>query len=82
MSERSSGETILAFLLGGIIGAAIGVLYAPSSGKETRKKLKDVADDLRESVDEFVSDIKEKACDEKDRIESAVTAGKKAYEKK
>lgn len=82
MSERSSSETILAFLLGGIIGAAVGILFAPASGKETRKKIKEIADDLKEGIDEFVEDAGTKISEEKDKIKSAIEAGKKAYEKK
>lgn len=82
MSERSSGETILAFMLGGLIGAALGVLYAPASGKETRKKLNEVTDDIKEGFEDFVSDAKEHFTVEKEKIESVIDAGKKAYEKK
>lgn len=38
----------LSFILGGIIGAAIGVLYAPKAGKETREELWDWADNYLE----------------------------------
>jgi gas vesicle protein len=39
--ERDSGASsvILAFLLGGLTGAALALLYAPRSGKETRDLL-------------------------------------------
>jgi gas vesicle protein len=39
--DRDSGASsvILAFLLGGLTGAAIALLYAPRSGKETRDLL-------------------------------------------
>ena len=71
MSDRNSGETILAFLLGGFIGAAFGLLFAPKPGRETRQKLKllidelgekaeDLFEDGRDKVDGFVSDVKDK----------------------
>jgi gas vesicle protein len=82
MSERSSGETLLAFILGGIIGAALGVIYAPAAGKETRKRLNEVGDEIKEGLDDFVSDAKERFSVEKEKIESVIDAGKKAYEKK
>ena len=34
-----SGNTLLALVLGGAIGAAAGILYAPDSGEKTRKNL-------------------------------------------
>jgi len=63
-----------AFLVGGLIGAGIALLYAPKSGRETRKdiakaarKVKkeavEIVEDTIESVNEFVSDVKDKAGD-------------------
>ena len=60
MSDRSSGEVVLAFLLGGIVGACVGVLFAPSSGKETRKKLKDMAEDIGEKAEGMFGEGKDK----------------------
>jgi len=60
MSEKNSSGTVLAFILGGLIGAALGVLYAPGSGKETRKKIKNLTGDLIDNAGDFVEDVKEK----------------------
>jgi gas vesicle protein len=93
MSENNnSGEVILAFILGGIIGAVAGILYAPRSGKETREKLVGMGEDLAEKFEgvtdevknkakHFVSEGKEKINSQKERLEEAFEAGKKAYEK-
>ncbi len=35
------GDNLLAFIGGAIIGAAAAILFAPESGSETRKKIKD-----------------------------------------
>ena len=93
MSDRNSGEVMLAFVLGGIIGAAVGILYAPRSGKDTRKKLKDISEDLSEKIGDvgeevkskskqIIAEGKEKIISSKDRIEEAIEAGRKVFEKK
>jgi gas vesicle protein len=93
MSERNASDVVLAFIIGGLVGAAVGILYAPGAGKETRKKLKDMADDLTDTVEDIGGDVKHKAQQilseskeklraEKDRIEDAIEAGKSAYQKK
>lgn len=37
--DRGSGSVLFAFLLGGVTGAALALLYAPRSGRETREML-------------------------------------------
>lgn len=60
-----------AFLIGGLIGSFIALLYAPQSGKRTRrdisktaKKAKrhanEIAEETIESISSFVEDITEK----------------------
>lgn len=41
------------FLFGALVGAGIGVLFAPKSGKETRAELKEKFDDLVKKVKEL-----------------------------
>lgn len=60
MSEKNSSGLALAFILGGLIGAALGVLYAPSSGKETRKKIKNISGEVIDNASEFIEDVKGK----------------------
>jgi len=49
-SGCSTGCTILAFFIGGLVGAGVALLLAPQSGKETRQKIKELADDAKEKV--------------------------------
>jgi gas vesicle protein len=77
-----------AFLLGGLLGAGIALLYAPKSGRETRKDISKAAkrvkrdavelvEDTIQSVDEFVGEVKEKASDIIERgVELSDTAKK------
>jgi len=63
-----------AILIGGLIGAAIALLYAPKSGRETRKDIAraarraknstvDLIEDTIDDVNDFVNDLREKAAD-------------------
>jgi len=67
MSEESPAPTsgFKIFAVGALIGAGIALLYAPRSGKETRKLLtkkaqllKDKAQDTVEHAQEFIKDRK------------------------
>ena len=61
----NSGNTFLALLAGAAIGAGIGLLYAPDSGEETRRRLGDNArkaqDNLNRRYRETSSNLGEKA---------------------
>lgn len=65
-NEQNNGlATILAFFTGFIAGAALGLLYAPNSGAETREKVRQTSTDVKNQTVEFaqqtVSAIKEGA---------------------
>ena len=62
----SSGSVFVAFAVGALVGAAVALLYAPSAGEETRRKL---ARKARESRDTIGS-----------AVETAVERGREVYE--
>jgi len=49
--------------IGAAIGAAIGVLYAPKAGKETREDLLNSAREAKEKAAEYVEQGRQKAAD-------------------
>lgn len=61
------------FLLGACVGAGIALLFAPASGKETRKLLKERIIYLKKKLDEIEpDDVKDKALDILDSIKTNI----------
>lgn len=52
---------VFAFFTGFMAGAVISLLYAPSSGKETRKKIRDTSIDAKNRTVEFANQASESA---------------------
>ena len=52
---------VLAFFTGFMAGAVISLLYAPSSGKETRQKIRDTSIDAKNRTVEFANQASESA---------------------
>jgi len=78
------------FFLGLGLGVAVGVLFAPKSGTETRELIRDKAgegvdyvkrrgEELRDTASETIDRSKETLRRHKDNIAAAVDAGKQAY---
>lgn len=74
MSERNL-DLLKGLFIGGLIGAAIGILFAPKSGKETRQEIADKADELLAKAKEEYEKAAEKS---KAAYEAAVTRLKNA----
>jgi gas vesicle protein len=68
MSENRGSEIIGAFVVGGIIGAILGVLYAPAKGKETREKLGDWMDETKEKTKETIEKLEEEIKKRKEHL--------------
>jgi gas vesicle protein len=71
--ETTSGSWLLTFILGGLIGAAVALLIAPKSGRQTREQLKDVAQEAKEKVKDIAQEAKEKAESYYDQAKSKVS---------
>jgi gas vesicle protein len=90
MADRE-GNSFLWFLAGLGVGAAVGVLYAPRSGDETREVLRAKAEEGRERVRREARRAREHAEDwvdrgqdvlnqQKERFRTAYEAGRQAYQ--
>ena len=58
-TQSQAGSNVAWFLTGAFIGAAAAVLYAPQSGKDTRKYITDKTQMGREAVESAGQDIAE-----------------------
>lgn len=68
-NHHDSGfNAFLAFLLGGVVGAGIALLVAPQSGKETRKKIVDLAETAKDKVLDISEEIIDKAHDLTEKV--------------
>ncbi|GAA5034805.1 hypothetical protein GCM10011506_29070 [Marivirga lumbricoides] len=53
------GSNFLMFITGAAVGAAIGILYAPDKGINTRDKLSYRLDKYKEMLEDLLNDISE-----------------------
>lgn len=73
-NERNYG--ILGFLAGAAIGAAIGVLFAPRSGKETRERMAGKARATKDDLDEFINEARAEWAKAKGKVVDTATMTK------
>ena len=64
MNDRNGGSGFaVGLLVGAVLGLAIGFLFAPRPGEETRQLLKDKAELARERVGEAAKKVRETAAE-------------------
>ena len=57
--SNNAGNTLLAVLSGAVIGAGIGILFAPDKGTKTREKIKDGFDDVKNDLKHKFENVSE-----------------------
>ena len=67
------GSILFAFLLGGAIGALIGILFAPKSGKETREVIVDKSQEYYDQGKEMYESGKQSATDGYEKARSKIS---------
>lgn len=80
----SAGKIVSAVLAGVAVGAALGILFAPEKGSETRRRIakrsKDYADELGNKAHEFMDDIADRYESVKDEAIRMTENGKRKAE--
>jgi gas vesicle protein len=83
-------DCVKGFIVGSLIGAALGILYAPKSGRDTRAsirksteellaKVQEQYDETREKIEKLARHEKELYGEKKERLKKALEAGVEAY---
>jgi gas vesicle protein len=73
------GSILLAFLLGAVSGAAVALLYAPATGRETREYLSERAREGRDRANVMAEKGRQILNEGRDTIASAIDRGREAY---
>ncbi|MGB9005185.1 MAG: YtxH domain-containing protein [Candidatus Aminicenantales bacterium] len=88
MSERkgSALETVATFLLGAATGFVLGILFAPASGKETRKKIKEevvkTGEKAKEGYEKIAKEAEQGIKVVKEKTQEGIEAIKEFLDKK
>jgi gas vesicle protein len=79
----NTSRILLGFVAGAAVGAALGILFAPDKGTETRRKISeksnDVADSIKDKFTDLVDGVKEKFSGLKSDAEDVAEKGYSAY---
>ena len=78
--DDGAGSILLAFILGAVSGAAVALLYAPVSGRETREYLSERAEEARAKAAEAAARGREALNQGRETLTTAVERGRDAYE--
>lgn len=79
-NNNSAGTVLVAFALGAIAGAAIALLYAPTSGEETRRKLAEKAREGRDKAEALARQGREFIDRQRETVTAAVERGREAFD--
>lgn len=79
--KREAGKVITGMLLGSLFGATVGLLMAPTSGEETRRKITEGAIGVQEKVKTAAGNVesraRELAEDVSDKVRGSTTQRRK-----
>jgi gas vesicle protein len=78
--SAGAGSVLLAFLLGAVAGAAVALLYAPVTGRETREYLNDRAAEARARAAEAAAKGRDALNQGRETLTTAIERGREAYQ--
>jgi gas vesicle protein len=78
--SAGAGSILLAFILGAVSGAAVALLYAPTSGRETRELLGERAREGRETAGEAAKKGRQVIAQGRETLTTAIERGREAYQ--
>jgi len=83
--EDGGGSFLMGLLAGTVLGAGLGMLFAPKAGAELRNQLNEQAGKLRSTANDTISQVKSTATDTysqaSDKVSQIVDKGKEAYDR-
>ena len=78
--SAGAGSILMAFLLGAVSGAALALLYAPTSGREAREYLGSKADEARARAAEAAAKGRDVLNQGRETLNTAIERGREAYQ--
>ena len=74
--DANATNFIAGFVLGAVVGAGVALLMAPEAGNRTRRTIRRVAGELKESATDQLDDF---ADDVRSRVDEAVRGARKRF---
>jgi len=78
--DGGAGNILLGFILGAVSGAALALLYAPASGRETRERLAERAEEARARAAEAAAKGRDVLTQGRETLTTAIERGREAYQ--
>ena len=78
--ESGAGSILLAFILGAVSGAAVALLYAPASGRETWEFLGEKAREGKERANKAAERGRDIINQGRETLTTAIDRGREAYQ--
>lgn len=69
---KNTGIVIASLIGGALVGSALAILFAPQSGSETRKQLKDLIDEEIDKVKEAAEEVKKQIMGTAEQLEEQI----------